>query len=280
MSNVSRLLRRVVLPVTRLHVPFVSAKLSRTVERYCDDRKVSCRARGLRWELDLNELIDHRIFYLGTHERFTTKRILDALPSGGTFFDVGANMGYFTTLAAKQVGPAGKVVAFEPMSRALAKLNRHVAINDLGNVTVEKLVLTDHANGPIEVAFQNSWYLYDHVDAEETRETIPTTTLDDYIASHDVTRIDAMKIDVDGYELKVLSGGQELLRRFRPHLFIELGKYTLRSAGDSLEALLDLLGGAGYQIFSEVTMQPFSSMRELVAKIPEDRTLNVVCRAA
>lgn len=279
MLNTSQLIRRLALPVTRLHIPYVSAQISRTVERYCADRQQSCAIRGNHWELDLNELIDHRIYYLGAHERFTTKRILDSLPVGGVFFDVGANIGYFTVLAAKKVGPSGHVHAFEPMGRAYDKLVRHVELNQLHNVTSNKVVLTNQPCGPIVVAFQSSWRLYDRLDEPAESESIATTTLDEYVASQRLTRVDALKIDVDGYEYKVMSGGKDLVKRFRPRIIIELGKSTLSAAGDSLEALLDLLSSAGYQLFNEVTMRPFASLREVRDRVPAQGTINAVCIA-
>ena len=272
------LIRRAVLPMTRIHVPFLSATLARAVERQLPDHRVECRVRGVRWTLDLNDLIDQRLYYLGTHERFTTKRILELVPPNGVFFDVGANIGYFSVLVAKKLGGSGRVHAFEPMSAAMNRLQGHLRANGLTNVTTAKVILTDSPRGDMEVAFQTSWPQYENLEQTRTKETVPTTTLDDYIDQHGVTRIDVLKADVDGYELKVFSGGQRMLRNLRPTILIELGRDNLRAAGDSLEALVDLFTRHHYAFYSETTMRRFASPAELMRRVPYDATLNVVCK--
>lgn len=275
----SRLVRYAALPITRLHVPFVSSIAAHHLERRLVDRRVQCTVRGVRWDLDLNDLIDHRIFYLGTHERFTTRRILEAMPRDGVFFDIGANIGYFTLLVAHQLRGTGQVYAFEPMARAMDRLRGHVAANGFTNVTAEKAILTDADRGPMEVAFQTSWPQYDPIPEDRTPETVPTLTLDQYVEAHRVKRMDVLKVDVDGFEVKVFDGATHVLEALKPRVLLELGRENLRKAGDSLETLLALFDRAGYRFYSETTMRPFESIGALLRAVPFDATLNVVAEA-
>ena len=87
-------------------------------------------------------------------------------------------------------------------------------------------------------------------------------------------------IDVDGYECRVISGARETLRRFRPVLILEMGKYTTRAVGDSLEESIEQLSAVGYTFHRETTLSKYATPRDLLAAIPEDGTINVVCRCA
>jgi FkbM family methyltransferase len=270
-------LRAAVLPFTRLHVPFASALLARRIERDQTERKVQCELHGVRWDLDLTEMVDFNIFYLKSYERFTSRRIMQFARPGGTFIDVGANIGYFTMRAARQLGVNGHVHAFEPMRRAYDRLVRHVTLNHLDNVTTHRLIVTDRSRGPQTVTFRNSWKMFGAAPEPQAPEQIETVSLDDYAPRLGLSRLDVMKIDVDGYEYKVLQGARETLRRFGPALVLEIGGYTMNAVGDSVADLVGLLEGLGYRFYSERTLRRFWSTTQLIASIPSDATINVVC---
>ncbi|MBX6324228.1 MAG: FkbM family methyltransferase, partial [Rhodospirillaceae bacterium] len=83
---------------------------------------------GVRWELDLREGIDLAV-YLNLYERATSRAIARHLRAGAVALDIGANIGAHTLPMARRVGPAGRVVAFEPTDYAFAKLRRNVGLN-------------------------------------------------------------------------------------------------------------------------------------------------------
>jgi tRNA G37 N-methylase Trm5 len=152
--------RSMALPLTRLHIPFLSARVARAVESLQTERNVKCRLYGLQWTLDLSELIDFNIFYLRSYERFSIRRFLQFARPGAVVFDIGANVGYYALRAARHVGPEGRVYAFEPMERSFDRLRRHVHLNALGNVIPERIVVTDASSGACTVAFKNSWKIF------------------------------------------------------------------------------------------------------------------------
>ena len=76
-------------------------------------------------------------------------------------------------------------------------------------------------------------------------------TLDEMIREVDPQKIDLIKLDVDGFEARILRGGSETLKRFKPPVILELTPYALEEQGDSLEGLIDLLAGLGYRLLSE-----------------------------
>ncbi len=272
--------RNLCLPVTRMHVPFLSASLAWFVEQRMDpqDRELVTTVRGLRWKLDLNELIDFQIYYLGTYERFTSYRIRQLARPSMHCFDIGANCGYFTLLLAQRVGRAGRVYAFEPMHRAWLRLTENIRLNHFSNAIAERMAVANVDGLRQVVQFQHSWS-YFHPPLAPGPEEVPVTTLDAYAAKKGVTRVDLVKVDVDGYEFKVLSGAVRTLERFRPHLIVEFGRQTLHDAGDSLDDLIRLLAGLGYSFYSERAFRRYRSTHDLAERVPENGTINVICIA-
>ena len=275
-------LRWAILPLTRIHVPVVSAKLAELVEgRQGTHGNMRVRVRGLEWDLDLSEQIDLKVFYLGTHERFTTARLLRLVRPGDVVFDVGANIGYFTLLAAREVGAAGNVYAFEPMRHAHDRLAEHVRLNSLANVRAEKSAVGATPAEGIEVSFRSSYRVFD----DEARpvstgtERVPMTTIDEYVERHGISRIDLMKVDTDGFEFEVIAGAHRTLERLRPTLIIEIGREaTSPASGAGPRELLQKLASCGYEFYAERTMRRLAGINQVVESLPPGPlTTNVVC---
>jgi tRNA G37 N-methylase Trm5 len=87
------------------------------------------RRGGLTWALDLREGIDFSIFLLGAFERSTVRTLKKLARPESVVFDIGANIGAHTLGLARNVGPAGRVFAFEPADFAFEKLKRNLALN-------------------------------------------------------------------------------------------------------------------------------------------------------
>jgi FkbM family methyltransferase len=202
---------------------------------------------GSRFELDLADFIQRQI-YLGTAEPHETRLVKDYLRPGMTFVDAGANVGYYTALAAMLVGSEGSVVAFEPSAYAFERLQALVARNGLAHVKAVHAGLSDapgsqklylgigsHNHAPTMVP-------HDNASASE----VLVTTLDDQAARLGIERIDLIKMDVEGYEPKVLTGARRLLREGRIRAILcEFNEHWLRKAGSDPQALERVICNAG-----------------------------------
>lgn len=228
----------------------VLGKLYRKYKLLYRNKVVIAVKGGIRWELDLKEQIDSSIYYEGCFEPTTTAVINRYVKEGMTVLDIGANIGCHTLRFAKLVGKMGKVIAFEPMSWAFSKLKRNVELNNFDNITLERIALSDESKGERVVQFYASWPLdADLSDSkihpihhgERMENTVEVITLDDYVQRENIKKIDFVKLDVDGYEYKVIGGGTNTIKKFKPVMIIEFSKYTLREYGDNLEKLIDLL---------------------------------------
>jgi FkbM family methyltransferase len=240
-------------------------------------RGVRKSINGIVYELDLGELIDGDIYFKGTFEADTVAAIKALARPGHVILDIGANIGCHTFLLATLAGPSGSVIAFEPIGWAFRKLTRNLALNpEIKNVRLEKLAVSAQPTSGQVVNFRASWRLFDRSNGKFT-ETVDITTVDEYVNSLGCARVDFIKVDVDGFEFKVVCGARNTLLRDCPALVMEFGNYTLAAVGDSLQSLAGLLMEMGYLIFHETKHRPSSTWQEIAASIPQNETINVVC---
>lgn len=193
-----------------------------------------------------DEFVSRALRDHGVWEPFETQLTLACLAPGNTFVDVGANLGYFTILAAARVGPQGHVVAVEPDPRNCELLRRSVQANQQqGTVElVEAALSSSSGEGTLFLSENN---LGDHqiFGAGGTRASCPIRLIEGApFLEPRVERIDLVKIDTQGSEFEVVSGMMPLLQALpaRPRMLIELTPFSLRAAGASGSDLVALLG--------------------------------------
>lgn len=170
------------------------------------------------------------------------------LKPGMTFIDVGANIGYYTALGALLVGTQGRVVAFEPSAYAFEKLSSMAAKSGLTQVTTIHAGLSDAAGSlKLYLGVGSNNHTPTMVARGNTSETtVRVVRLDEEAARLGIERIDLIKIDVQGYESKVLAGATRLLRERRiGAILCEFNEGWLSKAGSSLESLEALILQAG-----------------------------------
>ncbi len=178
------------------------------------------------------------------------------LRPGDVFVDIGANIGLFTLIAAHRVGNAGRVYAFEPCMETYLRLLNNVQLNHLSNASCHHMALSDNT-GQLEMNIS-----LDGFDAYNSMaqpiagtsfsfENVNATTWDNFAQENNlVGRVTMMKIDVEGWEFRVLAGGCETLsRKDAPVLQVEFSEKASRSAGSSCASLYHQLEELGYQMF-------------------------------
>jgi FkbM family methyltransferase len=179
-------------------------------------------------QLPLQDDLSRKWYYWGYtgYEQGTTRLFCQLLQSKSCVFDVGANVGYYTILAATFLEGRGEVHAFEPWSHAFSWLSRNVNRNRLTCVRLNQLALSDRAGQaslflPADGAWSNASLVKGFT---EQREALPvaTTRFDFYCRHHLIRAIDLVKIDVEGAELQVLRGMGSLLRQWSPDIICEV----------------------------------------------------------
>ncbi len=212
---------------------------------------------GLQLHLDLRDYIQRGIFY----EAWETPELAFAraiLRPGDIMFDVGANVGIFTLVAARIVGPTGQVHAFEPIPVNFERLTENVQRNGFVNVVVNQT-----AAGPVDGVTQlglepdmertsgEQMSGFFTVGSTRRQVTVPVVSLDRYAESHLPDRaVRFIKIDVEGYEPEVLRGLQSLLDAQRVDvMMMEVDVYSLNRHAMTVGALVDRLVKSGYLLY-------------------------------
>jgi FkbM family methyltransferase len=210
-----------------------------------ENRRV--RTLGFELTLDLRDEQQLRMF-LGCFDRRLERHLRRLLPVGGTFIDVGANIGYVSIHAARAMGPAGRILAFEP-GPAYVRLEKHMAQVPLAKcfqlaLGAEPGSLTLHVPGA--TAYRNF-----NVSVVPQRGAIPVVVpqrrLDDVLDEEGVEHVDLVKIDVEGSEAAVLKGAPSLNRRCR-YLICEINGGYLGPQGSSPRHLIEQINDMGFSL--------------------------------
>lgn len=227
------------------------SKLSPPNYLYAPETFRSAVRNGVKYDLDINKYIDHSL-YFGFYD-YSLDKLLNLAEGKKVVIDVGANIG-LTAVNIAKILPDAKIYGFEPdkdnISRAeyLLKIN-HVEncrlINSgLGNERKDaKLFKVQSDNPGMNRILKESEEITDVTFSE-----ITVVTLDDFAKENKIENIDLIKIDVEGYELKVLEGASEIIRDSSPDLFIELDDNNLKEQNDSAVKLISFLESFGYEI--------------------------------
>jgi FkbM family methyltransferase len=187
-------------------------------------RRVEVQGRGTVYRFLCDNLIEYaRCAGLFIKEPGTCEWIRRDVRQGDVFFDIGANIGIYTIMAAHQVGPAGKVVAFEPHAANFAALINNVAANGFGDRVIPCNAGAHASSGfltfnyaSLTAGTSNSQLDGDCVPGRApfhpvAHELKPAVALDELVASGVLPRPTHVKIDVDGNEMEILAGMARLL---------------------------------------------------------------------
>lgn len=246
---------------------------------------------GVKWDLDLREGIDFSIWLLGSFEPETVRCYRRIVKAGDVVLDIGANIGAHAVLLAQAVGAKGKVYAFEPTEYAFTKLSKNRALNPgLANriVCLQCMLVDKDVEGKPTPGLYSSWPLKGDAGLHELHQgRLMTTvgadarTLDSFILSLTLDRVDCIKLDIDGFECGMLRGAREVLTRWHPPIIMELAPYALKEQGESLHELIKLLREYGYTLFALSEGTPLVMDSAALEKmIPPGASLNVIARAS
>ncbi len=169
--------------------------------------------RGCRWIVGAST---HGC-WLGSYELAKQRAIASTIQPGDVFYDIGANVGFYTLLAALRTGESGHVHGFEPVERNLNYLRRHLTLNKVNNVTIHEMAVARKTG---ELQFVSGANPAEGRLAPIGNFSVQAIALDSFIAEQGLRQPDILKIDVEGAEFDVLCGAKQTLTQNSPVIFL------------------------------------------------------------
>ena len=230
----------------------------------------------------------------GIYETPLEKNFLEStLAPSHVFIDIGANIGYYTTLAAKCVGPSGRIVAIEPSPCNFSLLTRNIRRNNFKNVTPVQVALSDRPGKATLHLSKANWGdnrigtgLSQLGEFESDTVEISTDTLDNVLRRLRIDRVDCIKMDVQGFEAYVLDGMLNTVARGISTISTEFWPPGIRAAGKDPALFLAKFKDLGFtaHIMDTSGLKPiaFDRVIDAVPKAnrPDAEWVNLVFRAS
>jgi FkbM family methyltransferase len=234
----------------------LSAKLIPPNYLYSSSTFRNCNIDGIKFFLDVSETNGHSNYYSLNEGQ---ELLFSNIKEGMTVIDIGANIGAITLKCAKKVGLQGKVFSFEPSPINFKRANKNISLNKFNNITLINQGLGNEKSTAFlyNVNPSNRGMLRLLQDNDQNnsfeKEEVEIDTLDNSIQKFSIPKPDFIKIDVEGFEYKVLQGAIETLGNYKPILFIELDDKNLLEQKSNAKELVRFLKQLKYQIINAET---------------------------
>jgi FkbM family methyltransferase len=214
--------------------------------------------RGNRWIVGSQR----HAFWLGCYEPDMQRQIAKEISRGGVFYDIGANVGFYSLLASSLIDP-GKVYAFEPLPINVSYLRRHLYLNRRTNVEVLEVAVCDQEG---EASFlREPTGSMGHLD-NHGKLRVRTSTLDGLLQAQEIPPPDYIKMDIEGAEFRALIGGRDCFQKYKPSLFLATHGREVR------EDCCKLLHSWNFKV--EVVNEESDDRAELLAKARSNSRTN------
>jgi FkbM family methyltransferase len=218
----------------------------------------------------------------GYWELWITQALRREITPGSFFIDIGANVGYFTVLAADWVGPAGRVLAFEPLRELAELVHSSLSVNGfLGRAKIEPLAVTSCSGESTLYRWKRHLAGSSLVDGSQLAASfldevesisIRTVSLDEYLPSGTV--VDVIKIDAEGAEAGILKGAERVIVESPEiRIVMEFSPVLLRSAGADPDDLIAFMRRLGFRMFR---IMPDSSIELAQGPLPDGQHWDIL----
>jgi len=180
--------------------------------------------------LNPTEHIQQQIFWYGYYEKELGYLLKKIVKPEDVFLDLGANIGYFSLLVANN-SPSVKVISFEPVAGLFQNMNDNISLNNIKNIsTVNAAVGEISEENELFVSAPDNLGMSSFHQPENysgKKEKVKVVAIDDWVKTSGLSKIDVIKLDIEGSELAALKGMKEVLQKQKPVLIVEVNPETL-----------------------------------------------------
>lgn len=205
--------------------------------------------QNIRWRLYPECMVQRNVYLYGDWESYDSREFIRLLKTDSVVLDIGSYFGYYAILACRYAGPGVSVYAFEPFPKSFEMLKENKRLNGFDQMICVNLAVADQ---PGEWAFRvapmanlGSGGL---TSGPGHAHRVSATTVDDFVGQKGLNRVDVIKLDVEGAEVRALAGAEKTLRRFRPVMMVELDPGKLKLLGETARRLIQVIGDLGYHM--------------------------------
>lgn len=214
-----------------------------------DGRQRYTSSLGVTLELDLTEYQQRQIYLFDLYEKSTLLQMAKLISPDMVAFDVGANIGFYT-LSLANMCKEGKVHAFEPNPVVFSKLESHVALNRAGNIVLNPFGLAERQRKETLFFGDSNTGTGNIFEKKEHAVEIELQRLDDYVRSRSLTRLDVVKVDIEGCEQAFWAGAQETMASFNKLIMVmEFNDDATNNTRQNIHALFDDIVRQGFRAY-------------------------------
>jgi len=203
-------------------------------------------------QVNPSEHIQQQLFWYGHYEKEIGDLINEILQPDDFFLDIGANIGYFSLLAAIHQ-PSAKVISFEPVTTVFKLFEENISLNNVSNIkTINAAVGEKDDEKEIYISTDDNTGMSSFQKTENysgKKEKVKVIAIDSWFRSSGLSKIDLVKIDIEGSELSALKGMNEMLLNFKPLLIVEINPDTLRLFNHGSVDIINYLKQLGFDGF-------------------------------
>ena len=218
-----------------------------------------------------DDVITSHLRSFGAHQRNELAMLLSLVRPGDVVLDIGANIGSLAIPLGLRIGPEGHVYAFEADDTVYEVLKKNIEANGLANIASINAIVSQNPGRYTRVrADGNMGATRFRMEDPSVESNIEVLSIDSWFTEQcvETSRVDLIKIDVEGMDVDVLQSSADVIDRFRPIVYMEIGKPLLREVGYSSEAVETMLEEKGYHFFRNTRPRNSRNDRFRISRLP------------
>lgn len=215
--------------------------------------------------LNPTEHIQQQLFWYGHYEKELGELLKKVVRPGDVFLDLGANIGYFSLLVAIN-SPSANIISFEPVKDLFQNMNDNISLNNIKNISTinaaageineeKDLFISTPDNSGMSSFHQPENY-------SGKKESVKVVSIDEWFKTSALSKIDIIKLDIEGSELAALKGMKEVLQKQKPILIVEVNPETLLMFNLKPSDLYDYLNQLNFEGFLVLENDSFARLSQ------------------
>lgn len=275
------------IPLTKIKIT-IAKLLYKLVTPFIGSKTKIIDRNGIKYEVDLSEGIDFSLYLFGGFQSHVYDTNLINIKEDATIIDIGGNFGVMALRFAKMASK-GQVISFEPTEYAIAKFNRNLQLNPelAERITIINSFVSAKTEKDADIKAYSSWKIDDlvhkgehhpvHLGTAKSTHGVGSVTLNEFCSQHDLKLVDFIKIDTDGHEYEVFNGAEEAIKKYRPQIVFEVGKYVMQEKDIDFNFYVDYFTNLNYELFDLTTKKKINS-KNWQRLIPDLGTIDVLAK--